>query len=101
MSFRIVPSHFVDLSFRKTAEHQAVWSTFAGWLPIICFSCVINLFPPTRRLRKCGIPSQMSEGVGLSHHLILRKVGMGLTVFARVWLNGQNEETVAPFVKAI
>jgi len=43
----------------------------------------------------------MSEGVGLSHHLILRKVGMGLTVFARVWLNGQNEETVAPFVKAI
>jgi DNA-binding Lrp family transcriptional regulator len=29
------------------------------------------------------------------------KVGMELTVFARVWLTGQNEETVAPFVKAI
>jgi Lrp/AsnC family leucine-responsive transcriptional regulator len=29
------------------------------------------------------------------------KVGMGLTVFARVWLTGQDEETVAPFVEAI
>ncbi len=38
-----------------------------------------------------------------SHFALLdpAKVGMGLTVFARVWLNGQNEETVAPFVKAI
>ncbi len=29
------------------------------------------------------------------------KVGMGLTVFARVWLTGQDEETVLPFVDAI
>jgi Lrp/AsnC family transcriptional regulator, leucine-responsive regulatory protein len=29
------------------------------------------------------------------------KVGMGLTVFARVWLTGQDEETVNPFVEAI
>jgi DNA-binding Lrp family transcriptional regulator len=29
------------------------------------------------------------------------KVGMGLTVFARVWLTGQDEETVIPFVEAI
>lgn len=29
------------------------------------------------------------------------KVGMGLTVFARVWLTGQDEETVLPFVEAI
>lgn len=29
------------------------------------------------------------------------KVGMGLTVFARIWLTGQDEETVLPFVEAI
>jgi DNA-binding Lrp family transcriptional regulator len=29
------------------------------------------------------------------------KVGMGLTVFARVWLTGQDEETVTTFVEAI
>lgn len=29
------------------------------------------------------------------------KVGMGLTVFARVWLTGQDEETVNPFVEAV
>ena len=28
-------------------------------------------------------------------------VGMGLTLFARVWLTAQDEETVAPFVEAI
>lgn len=29
------------------------------------------------------------------------KVGMGLTVFARIWLTGQDEETVVPFVEAV
>jgi DNA-binding Lrp family transcriptional regulator len=29
------------------------------------------------------------------------KVGLSLTVFARVWLSGQDEETVGPFVEAI
>ncbi len=29
------------------------------------------------------------------------KLGMGFTVFARVWLTGQDEETVVPFVEAI
>jgi DNA-binding Lrp family transcriptional regulator len=29
------------------------------------------------------------------------KVGMGLTVFARVWLAGQDEETITTFVEAI
>ncbi len=29
------------------------------------------------------------------------KIGLGMTVFARVWLNGQDEETVGPFVAAI
>lgn len=29
------------------------------------------------------------------------KIDMGFTVFARVWLSGQDEETVAPFVEAI
>ncbi len=28
------------------------------------------------------------------------KLGMGFTVFARVWLTGQDEETVVPFVEA-
>ncbi|ATU91213.1 Lrp/AsnC family transcriptional regulator [Phyllobacterium zundukense] len=29
------------------------------------------------------------------------KIDMGFTVFARVWLSGQDEETVVPFVEAI
>lgn len=29
------------------------------------------------------------------------KVGMGMTVFARVWLTGQDEETVDAFVEAV
>lgn len=29
------------------------------------------------------------------------KVGMGLTVFARVWVTGPDEDTIAAFVKAI
>lgn len=29
------------------------------------------------------------------------KVGMGLSVFARVWLTGQDEDTVGPFIEAV
>jgi len=29
------------------------------------------------------------------------KIGFGMTLFARVWLTGQDEETVGPFVEAI
>jgi Lrp/AsnC family transcriptional regulator, leucine-responsive regulatory protein len=46
----------------------------------------------------------LEEAGVIEHYVALvdpAKVGMGLSVFARVWLTGQDEETVVPFVEAI
>jgi Lrp/AsnC family leucine-responsive transcriptional regulator len=46
----------------------------------------------------------LEEAGVIEHYVALvdpAQVGMGLSVFARVWLTGQDEETVVPFVEAI
>jgi DNA-binding Lrp family transcriptional regulator len=48
-----------------------------------------------RRLEEAGVIA------GYAALLDPAKIGLGMTVFARVWLNGQDEETVGPFVAAI
>ncbi|MCP8896957.1 Lrp/AsnC family transcriptional regulator [Shinella daejeonensis] len=54
--------------------------------------------PCLRRVRMLEDSGAIARYVAL---LDPAKLGMGLTVFARVWLIGQDEDTVAPFVEAI
>jgi Lrp/AsnC family transcriptional regulator, leucine-responsive regulatory protein len=54
--------------------------------------------PCLRRVRR------LEEAGVIAHYAAIldpTKVGLGMTLFARVWLTGQNEETVGPFVEAI
>lgn len=48
-----------------------------------------------RRLEEAGVIA------GYAARLDPGKVDLGMTLFARVWLTGQDEETVGPFVAAI
>src|SRR4051812_30009943 len=63
---------------------------------------------PCARPRDVLIPPLHPQGTGPAgviarYAAILgpAKVGLGVTLFARVWLTGQDEETVGPFVAAI
>lgn len=48
---------------------------------------------------------KMLEDAGFIHKYVAivdaAKLDMGFTVYARVWLTGQDEETVGPFVEAV
>ncbi len=48
-----------------------------------------------RRLEEAGVIA------GYAARLDPSKVDLGMTLFARVWLTGQDEETVGPFVDAV
>ncbi len=54
---------------------------------------------------RIGIRVKLLEEAGIIERYVAlvdaAKLGMGFTVFARVWLTGQDEETVVPFVEAI
>ena len=56
---------------------------------------------PSPCLRRVRIPEE--EGVIERYVALLdaSKIGMGLTLFARVWLTGQDSETVDRFTKAV
>src|SRR3712207_7904394 len=48
-----------------------------------------------RRLEEAGVIARYAALLDPA------EVGLGMTVFARVWLTGQDEETVGPFVAAV
>ncbi|GJD66045.1 Lrp/AsnC family transcriptional regulator [Methylobacterium frigidaeris] len=54
--------------------------------------------PCLRRVKRLKESGMIARYVAL---LDPGKLGLSLTVFARVWLTGQDEETVVPFVEAV
>jgi Lrp/AsnC family transcriptional regulator, leucine-responsive regulatory protein len=88
MDFDDIDRHILQLLQRDGRLHNVELAKQVGLSPSPCLRRV-------KRLEEAGVITRYAALLDPA------KIDLGLTVFARVWLTGQDEDTVNPFIEAI